>query len=96
MGTTPDARGVTKGKYHFGRKRVVRFRLRPDIAKTTQRMSLSEHPFGHIKRNAGEDYFLLRGMDKVEGEFALMALGYNIARAKNLLGFDALMEAMAA
>ena len=95
-GTEPDARGVTKGKYHYERRTVVRFRLKPDLAKTTLRMGLSEHPFGHIKRNAGEDHFLLRGKVKVEGEFALMALGYNMARAKNLLGFDALMEAMAA
>ena len=38
----------------------------------------------------------LKGMRKVKGEFALMCLGYNIKRAKNLLGFDKMMELMMA
>ena len=57
---------------------------------------MSEHPFCHTRRNAGEDHFLLRGTGRAEGEFALMALGHDIARAKNLLGFDRLMALMAA
>ena len=32
---------------------------------------------------------------KVDGETALMCLGYNLARAVNLLGFEKMMEAMA-
>jgi hypothetical protein len=43
--------------------------------------------------NAG--YFLLRGKRKVDGEVALMCLGYNMEVAKNLLGFENLMKAMA-
>ncbi len=34
--------------------------------------------------------------NKVNGEFALMCLGYNIKRAKNLLGYEKMMELMAA
>lgn len=56
---------------------------------------MSEHPFGTIKRAMGAAYFLLRGLEKVEGEFALFCLGYNIERAKNLLGFNKMMELMA-
>jgi len=59
-----------------------------------QRMCLSEHPFGTIKRTMGSTFFLLRGMRKVDGEFALLCLGYNITRAKNLLGFNKMMELM--
>ena len=95
-GTEPDSCGVTKGKYHYERRRVVRFRIRPQLSKTTKRMQLSEHPFGTIKRDMGMDYFLLRGLQKVEGEFSLMALGYNIARAKNMFPFAELLEMMAA
>lgn len=58
-------------------------------------MCLSEHPFGTIKRAMGATYFLLRGLRKVSGEFALFCLGYNIERAKNLLGFEKMMELMA-
>ena len=76
------------------RKKIVRFFLRPDRNKTAQRMCLSEHPFGTIKRAMGASYLLLRGQEKVAGEFALYCLGYNIARAKNLLGFGKMMELM--
>lgn len=74
-------------------KRVF-VKFRPKRALTSQRMCLSEHPFGTIKRAMGSDHFLLRGMEKVSGEFSLMALGYNMARAKSLLGFNALLEAV--
>ncbi len=79
---------------HFEKVKVVRFFLRPDREKMAQRMCLSEHPFGTIKRTMGATHFLLRGLRKVEGEFALFCLGYNIERAKNLLGFDQLMKMM--
>lgn len=95
-GKTPDKNKTTKGKYHFEMKKVVKFFLKPNREKTAERMCLSEHPFGTIKRGMGFTYFLLKGMRKVTGEFALMCLGYNIKRAKNLLGFDKMMELMVA
>ena len=95
-GKKPDIGGANKGKYHFETKKVVRFFLKPDRKKTAERMCLSEHPFGTIKRAMGFSYFLLRGLKKVTGEFALMCLGYNIKRAKNMLGFGKMMELMAA
>ena len=93
-GKKPDIGGANKGKYHFETKKVVRFFLKPDRKKTAERMCLSEHPFGTIKRAMGFSYFLLRGLKKVTGEFALMCLGYNIKRAKNLLGFEKMLELM--
>jgi len=81
-----------RGKGHYERIKVVRFFLKPDRKKTMDRMCLSEHPFGTIKRSMGMNYFLLEGLQKVEGEFALTCLGYNIGRAVNLLGFRQLME----
>ena len=79
---------------YFERVKIVSFFLKPDRTKTVERMCLSEHPFGTIKRAMGFSYFLLKGLRKVTGEFALMCLGYNIKRAKNLLGFDKMMELM--
>lgn len=82
-------------KGHFEVKKIVKFFFRPDREKMAKRMCLSEHPFGTIKRAMGSTYFLLRGKEKVEGEFALFCLGYNLERAKNLLGFDKLMDLVA-
>ena len=93
-GREPDTEGVTKGNWHYEKKKIVRFFLKPDIEKTSQRMCLSEHPFGTIKRAVGATFFLLTGSRKVTGEFALMCLGYNLERAKNLLGFRKMMELM--
>lgn len=83
-----------KEKYHFEKRKIVRFFLKPDREKTAKRMCLSEHPFGTIKRAMGFSYFQLKGLRKVTGEFALMCLGYNIKRAKNLLGYEKMMEIM--
>lgn len=91
-GTRPDRSGVARGRYHYDTVRVVVLTLAPDISRTTLRMGISEHPFGTIKRAMGCDHFLLRGLEKVEAEFSLMCLGYNLTRAANLLGFEALME----
>ena len=71
---------------------VVSLIFRPDRRKMSMRMCLSEHPFGTIKRTMHGSYFLLRGKEKVEGEFALLALGYNIRRAYNHFGFKKLMD----
>lgn len=95
-GRTSDRDRAVKGKYHFEKKKVVRFFLKPSREKTAERMCLSEHPLGTIKRAMGFTFFLLRGLRKVTGEFALMCLGYNVKRAKNLLGFEKMMELMKA
>lgn len=82
-------------KRHYKKVKVVKLSLKPDREKMSQRLCISEHPFGTIKRAMGATYFLLKGIRKVTGEFALFCLGYNIERAKNLLGFEKMMEIMA-
>lgn len=91
--TLPVEKINRTGNYEL--KKVVRFFFKTDKQKMSQRMCLSEHPFGTIKRAMGTTHFLLRGLEKVEGEFALFCLGYNLERAKNLLGFNKIMELMA-
>ena len=88
-----NAKQAVKG--HFEKLKVVKFFLKPSFEKMSQRMCLSEHPFGTIKRAMGATYFLLKGLRKVTGEFALFCLGYNMERAKNLLGFEKMMQLMA-
>ena len=88
-----NAKQAVKG--HFEKVKVVKFFLKPSFEKMSQRMCLSEHPFGTIKRAMGATYFLLKGLRKVTGEFALFCRGYNMERAKNLLGFEKMMQLMA-
>ena len=53
-----------------------------------------EHPFGSIKQWMNQGTFLMRGLEKVRGEFSLTALAYNLRRVLNLVGFEALMAAV--
>jgi transposase len=53
-----------------------------------RRSGIVEHPFGTIKCRAGYRHFLLRGCNKVRGEWSLMALCYNFTRVLNILGFE--------
>jgi len=39
-----------------------------------------EHPFGSIKQWMNQGAFLMRGLEKVRGEFSLTALTYNLRR----------------
>jgi hypothetical protein len=54
----------------------------------------SSHPFGSIKQWMNQGYFLMRGIEKVRGEFSLTAPAYNIRRVLNLVASDALMAAV--
>jgi transposase len=57
-----------------------------------RRSAIVEHPFGTLKCRAGYQHFLVRGFDKVRGEWSLMALCYNFTRVLNILGFDRFIE----
>ena len=84
----------TKRNIKREKRKIVTLILRPDREKLANRMCLSEHPFGTIKRAMDSSYFLLRGNGKITGEFALFSIGYNLQRAINLLGFEEVMRRM--
>jgi hypothetical protein len=60
-----------------------------------RRSAIVEHPFGTIKCRAGYRHFLVRGFNKVRGEWSLMALCYNLSRVINILGLERFMERIA-
>jgi hypothetical protein len=60
-----------------------------------RRSGIVEHPFGTLKCRAGYRHFLVRGFDKVRGEWSLMALCYNFTRVLNILGFEGFVAAVA-
>lgn len=59
-----------------------------------RRSGIVEHPFGTLKCRAGYRHFLVRGFDKVRGEWSLMALCYNFTRVLNILGFEGFIAAL--
>ena len=59
-----------------------------------RRSAIVEHPFGTLKCRAGYRHFLVRGFNKVRGEWSLMALCYNFTRVLNILGFEGFMAAL--
>jgi hypothetical protein len=62
--------------------------------KYKRRQAIVEHPFGTIKRSWGNYYTLLKGKEKVTGEYALVFVCYNMRRAMNILGIAVLLEKM--
>src|SRR5579859_1102789 len=60
-----------------------------------RRSAIVEHPFGTIKCRAGYRHFLVRGFNKVRGEWSLMALCYNLTRVLNILGLERFMARIA-
>ncbi|MGB8049752.1 MAG: IS1182 family transposase [Pseudolabrys sp.] len=72
-----------------------RARMRDASELMRRRSGIVEHPFGTLKCRAGYRHFLVRGLDKVRGEWSLMALCYNFTRVLNILGFEAFVTSMA-
>ncbi len=69
-------------------------RMKQQPAKFKLRKTLAEHPFGTIKRWFGYTHFLLKGLAKVQGEWSLTTLAYNLKRVLNLVSFQELMAAV--
>jgi hypothetical protein len=66
---------------------------KPDLF--AQRKTLAEHPFGTMKRAMDQGHFLLKGLNKVRGEFSLTVLAYNLKRVINIVGVPRLLAALA-
>ncbi len=59
-----------------------------------RRQAIVEHPFGTIKRQWGFSHTMLKGLKKVNGEFAIILLCYNLKRVMAILGQKGLKEAL--
>ena len=86
-----QCREVWRGEYEADIQ-AVRQRMAAHPRAMAERSATVEHPFGTLKRPAGWDHFLVRGLEKVRGEWSLMALAYNFSRVLKLLGFDRFRE----
>ena len=74
---------------------VKQIHIKPKKEIYEQRKSLSEHPYGTIKRSMDAGYCLMKGKLEVSGEFSLIFLTYNLKRVINILGSNKLIEIMA-
>ena len=72
----------------------ARIAQRPDILD--KRRETVEHPFGSIKHWMNQGAFLMRGLEKVRGEFSLTALAYNLRRVLNIVELPKLIAALPA
>jgi Transposase DDE domain len=77
---------------HLMEAMAARMQAQPDKFKL--RKTLAEHPFGTIKRYFGYTHFLLKGLAKVQCEWSLTTLAYNLKRVLNLVSFQKLMAAV--
>lgn len=78
---------------HLMEAMAARMQAQPEKFKL--RKTLAEHPFGTIKRWFGYTHFLLKGLAKVQCEWSLTTLAYNLKRVLNLVSFQKLMAAVA-
>ena len=73
----------------------MRKRMRSHPEVMGERKKVVEHAFGTVKRAFGAPYLLLKGLRKVSGEVGLLLFSYNLRRALNILGVEALIGALA-
>lgn len=89
-----SAKATTRTIYRWEHEDVLerhRARMKDAAAQMRCRAELAEHPFGTLKCRAGYRHFLVRGFDKVRGEWSLMALCYNFSRVLSILGVEGLI-----
>ena len=89
-----SAKTPTRTVYRWEHEAVLerhRARMKTAAGRVRRRGAIVEHPFGTLKCRAGYRHFLLRGFDKVRGEWSLMALCYNFSRVLSIVGLDKLI-----
>jgi transposase len=92
-----SAKAVTRTIRRWEHEDVLdrhRARMQGAAELMRRRSGIVEHPFGTLKCRAGYRHFLVRGFDKVRGEWSLMALCYNFTRVLNILGFEGFIAAL--
>src|ERR1700730_9119888 len=93
---TPKARYRTIGRWeHEDVLERHRARMQGADELMRRRSAIVEHPFGTLKCRAGYRHFLVRGFNKVRGEWSLMALCYNFTRVLNIMGSERFVACVA-
>ena len=93
--TTGPERRITRWE-HEHVVEAVQKRLDHNPQAMRVRRETVEHPFGTLKMRMGATHFLCKTLPKVATEMALCVLGYNLTRVMNIVGVEALIEAITA
>lgn len=91
--TTGKERRVSRWE-HEGVLEALQVRLDENPAAMRWRRSTAEHPFGTLKGWMGWTHFTTRTLAQVSTEMSLHVLAYNLKRVINLIGVEALIEAI--
>ena len=87
-------RGAFSKEYDDTGWRPKQVTVTADKGRLKRRKEIVEHPFGTAKRAMNSDHCLLKGTEKVRGEFALTFLAYNLKRVINIVGVAGLLRAV--
>ena len=71
-------------------------RVRNEKEKYRLRQTMTEHPFGVVKRQWGYDHIMMKGLQKTDSEISLIFLCYNLKRVMNILGINGILTAIKA
>jgi hypothetical protein len=71
-------------------------RVRNEKEKYRIRQTMSEHPFGVVKRQWGYDHVMMKGLQKTDSEISLIFLCYNMKRVMNIMGINGILKAIKA
>jgi transposase len=74
----------TRARQRVHRRMRAKLRSPDGRAAYARRKAVAEPPFGVLKQQRGMRQFRTRGLNKVENEFTLAALAYNITRLRAL------------
>lgn len=90
-GRAQGGREIDRGKFaEVIEENNQRYRDNSKLYRTRQ--EINEHIFGTIKRKWGYNHTNLKGLQKVNGEFALIMTVYNMKRSMNILGMEEILE----
>jgi transposase len=79
---------------HEGVLERIEQRVKTNSVILKLRKQLVEHPFGTLKFWNDQRHFLMKGLEKVKGEFSLSTLAYDIKRVLNIVGVKGLIAAL--
>ena len=82
--------GRKYGRRELERSEFKRYKENKELYR--KRQEINEHIFGTIKRKWGYNHTNLKGLQKVNGEMALIMTVYNIRRCVTILGIPELLN----
>lgn len=91
---TKAARRVIVRDFYEDAREAMNRRASTDPIWMKQRREIVEHPFGTMKWLMAHPRFLVKGLIKAKAELALGVLSYNLKRVVNILGVQALLQAL--